>query len=393
MPLSAVYRCDGMILRAFGTVELVDTCLTARDMLPAMTLFTSLLHHRHQQLGAKFAPFAGWEMPLEYTGVIAEHTAVRERVGVFDVSHLGKVRISGPGAAAFVNRCFTNDIDRIEGGKAQYTLCCTETGGVVDDLIIYRLSDDEVLAVPNAANAATVAELLNTAAPSDVVVTDEHHDWAVLAVQGPESLQLLRRAGFDADLPYMGFTLVDDVVVCRTGYTGEVGFELLVPAGRADDVFSALLAGKPQLCGLGARDTLRLEMGYPLHGQDLSTEITPVQAGLSWAVGWRKPEFWGREALTAEKAAGPERRLVGLVATERGIPRAGMSVLVDGEGVGLVTSGGFSPTRKIGIALALVGASAVTAAEFSVSVRGRDLRMNRSELPFVATAPYRASAG
>ena len=358
-----------------------------------MDLLTSPLHDRHTALGATFGAFGGWSMPLSYpAGTVAEHTAVRTDVGVFDVSHLGKVSVSGPGAAAFVNRCLSADLAKIEPGQAQYHLACTESGGVVDDIIVYLVDRDDVLTVPNAANAAEVARLLRAAAPDGVRVIDRHRDLAVLAVQGPRSPELVGdllgpyngRAVVE-DLDYMSFTVADDLWVCRTGYTGERGFELVVPAARAGEVWDALVAAGAQPAGLGARDTLRTEMGYPLHGQELTTEISPLQAGSSWAVGWSKSQFWGREALLAEKAAGPARRLRGLRATGRGVPRAGMDVLVDGKRVGVTTSGTFSPTLRTGIALALIDTDSGVGLDdvVTVDVRGRELACTVVKPPFV----------
>jgi aminomethyltransferase len=352
------------------------------------------LQERHDSLGATMGPFGGWSMPISYPGgTVAEHTAVREAVGVFDVSHLGKLQVSGPGAADFVNSCLTADLARIGPGQAQYTLCCTASGGVVDDLIAYLDGPDSVLLVPNAANSARVLELLTEAAPAGVSITDRHRELAVLAIQGPRSAELFATmfAGFPgiAGLDYMAFTDAGSVRVCRTGYTGEHGYELLVPWDSAASVWDGLVAGAASLggvpCGLGARDTLRTEMGYPLHGQDLSLDITPVQAGSSWAVGWSKPAFWGREALLAEKENGPARRLRGLKATGRGVPRPGMTVLRDGVAVGVTTSGTFSPSLRTGIALALIDTDAqVTADEtLSVDVRGRMLPTTVAKPPFV----------
>ncbi|HET6259741.1 MAG TPA: glycine cleavage system aminomethyltransferase GcvT [Pseudonocardia sp.] len=357
-------------------------------------LLTSPLHDRHTALEASLGAFGGWSMPLSYPdGTVAEHTAVREAVGVFDVSHLGKLAITGPGAADFVNRCFTADLGKIGPGHAQYTLCCTEDGGVVDDIIVYLVGPDEVLAVPNAANAARVASLLRDAAPAGIEIVDRHRELAVIAVQGPRSPELFASmfAGFEtvAGLDYMAFADAGQVRVCRTGYTGERGYELLVPAADAAGVWDALLAGAHAVggrpCGLGARDTLRTEMGYPLHGQDLSVDISPVQAGSGWAVGWSKPEFWGRDALLAEKEAGPARRLRGLRATRRGVPRAGMAVLRNGEQVGTTTSGTFSPTLKTGIALALIDTASGVALDdhVTVDVRGRTLECAVVKPPFV----------
>lgn len=368
-------------------------------MTDSGALRRSPLHERHVALGAKLAAFGGWQMPLEYAGggVLREHEAVRRAVGVFDVSHLGKARVTGPGAVDFVNSCLSNDLDRIGAGAAQYTLCCDEqTGGVLDDIIAYRYADDHVFLIPNAANTAEVVRRLRAAAPGPVTVTDEHTGHAVLAVQGPQAADLLDSLGLPTGHPYMSFVggrlAGAELVVCRTGYTGEHGYELVVPADRAGEVWDALLAADAavvaQACGLGARDTLRTEMGYALHGQDLSPQITPVQARLGWAVGWRKPRFWGREALLAEKQAGPARLLWGLQAVQRAIPRPGMPVLLDGARIGEVTSGTFSPTRKVGIGLALLDATAVAAegAEVQVDVRGRLAPMQVVSPPFVPSS-------
>jgi aminomethyltransferase len=346
----------------------------------------SPLHERHASLGAKFAAFGGWDMPLEYAGVLKEHAAVREAVGVFDVSHLGKARVSGPGAADFVNSCLTNDLGRIGPGKAQYTLCCDDaTGGVVDDIIAYLHADDHVFLIPNAANTAEVVRRLAAAAPPAVTVTNEHEGYAVLAVQGPRSTDVLSALDLPTSHDYMSFATVNDLVVCRTGYTGEHGYELVVPAERAVSVWDELMAVGVQPCGLGARDTLRTEMGYALHGQDLTPSITPVQGRVGWAVGWNKPAFWGRDVLLAEKATGPRRTLRGLESLDRGIPRPHMTVLLGDDAVGEVTSGTFSPTRKVGIALALLDTATGLADgdTVEVDVRGRRSRMRVAKPPFV----------
>jgi aminomethyltransferase len=365
----------------------------------ADALRRSALHDRHVALGAKFAAFGGWEMPLEYAGggVIAEHTAVRTAVGVFDVSHLGKARVAGPGAAGFVNACLTNDLARIAPGQAQYTLCCDEaTGGVVDDLIAYLIGPDEVFLIPNAANTAEVVRRLAAAAPAGVTVTDEHLDYAILAVQGPKAADTLAALKLPTGHDYMSFDTAAlgaaELIVCRTGYTGEHGYELVVPVGDAPAVWDALFAaGEPfgiRACGLGARDTLRTEMGYPLHGQELSLGITPVQARAGWAVGWSKPAFWGRDALLAERAAGPRRVLRGLALTGRGIPRGHMHVYAEDTLVGEVTSGTFSPTLKAGIALALIDTAAALAEGdlVEVDIRGRRAEARVVKPPFVDTS-------
>ncbi|RNL79039.1 glycine cleavage system aminomethyltransferase GcvT [Nocardioides marmorisolisilvae] len=359
-----------------------------------MALKQSVLHDRHVALGAKFSEFGGWEMPLQYAGVVPEHTAVREAVGIFDVSHLGKLVVRGDGAREFINSCFTNDLGRIAPGQAQYTLCCDESGGVVDDLIVYLKDDDHLLLVPNASNTAEVARRLTEKAPAGITVTDHHETHAVLAVQGTKSDEVLAALGFPTGHDYMAFAEApyegEDVVVCRTGYTGERGYELIAPNAVAPALWDALLAAGAaygiQPCGLGARDTLRTEMGYPLHGQDISLDITPVQARLGWAVGWKKDAFWGKAALEAEKEAGPKVLLRGLVATGRGIARPHMSVLMTRDlPVGEVTSGTFSPTLKKGVALALINAQIEEGAEVTVDVRGRAEIFVVTKPPFVQT--------
>src|SRR6266508_3765437 len=324
-------------------------CGKFRRMTDTHALKRSPLHERHVALGAKFAEFGGWEMPLEYSGVVAEHTAVRTAVGVFDVSHLGKATVRGAGAAAYVNVCLTNELGRIGPGQAQYTLCCADDGGVVDDLIAYLHDADDVFLIPNAANTTEVVRRLAAAAPDGVTVTNQHDEYAVLAVQGTRSDEVVSSIGLPAGEPYG-----------------------IVPAG------------------LGARDTLRTEMGYPLHGQDISPSITPVQARLGWAVGWKKESFWGHEALRAEKEAGPARLLRGLLAVGRGIPRPHMNVLnsansgAESTVIGEVTSGTFSPTLKKGVALALVDASYGEGDEVVVDVRGRQERFQIVKPPFVS---------
>ena len=355
------------------------------------------LEDRHRALGASFAEFGGWLMPVSYAGTVSEHNATRNAVGLFDVSHLGKALVRGPGAAAFVNATLTNDLGRVGPGQAQYTLCCTDRGGVIDDLIAYYVSDDEIFLIPNAANTATVVAALAAVAPAGITVTDEHRSRAVLAVQGPRSTEVLAGLGVPTDLGYMSWTDGEcagvPVRVCRTGYTGEHGYELLPAWADAGAVFDALepavTAAGGQLAGLGARDTLRTEMGYPLHGHELSLDITALQAGCGWAVGWRKDAFWGREAMLAEKAAGPARRLRGLRAVGRGVLRADLTVLSGDRPVGVTTSGTFSPTLKVGIALALIDSAAGIADgdRVSVDVRGRAVECEVLKPPFVAAAP------
>lgn len=362
------------------------------------SLLTSPIHDRHVELGAKFSEFGGWSMPLEYAaGVVKEHAAVRDAVGIFDVSHLGKVVVNGPGAAAFINATLSNDLGRIGHGQAQYTLCCDdETGGIVDDIIVYFHTDERVLLVPNAANTPEVVRRLQAELPEGVTLTDHHRDYAVFAIQGTKSDETLEALGLPVGHDYMSFVEgtfnETGVVVCRTGYTGERGYELIVDNDTAGALWDALLEAGIDYgitpCGLGARDTLRTEMGYPLHGQDISLATTPLEGRVGWAVGWKKPAFWGRDVLLAKKAEeGPKRTLRGLLATGRGIPRPGMRVLLTADvPLGEITSGTFSPTLRKGIGLAILPDFVADGAEVSVDIRGRQEIFTVLKPPFVDTS-------
>jgi aminomethyltransferase len=357
---------------------------------------TSPLHEKHLALNAKMADFGGWLMPIEYpgAGVLAEHAAVRERVGLFDVSHLGKASVIGEGALEFLNRSLTNDLEKIQNGSAQYTLLCTPDGGVVDDLIAYRNSDKDFFLVPNASNTSDVVKVLQGTAPDGITVTNLHSNYAVLAIQGPLASDVLAKLGVVTDIDYMAFTHVSisgaDVIVCRTGYTGEFGYELLPKVEDASRVWDAIVDAMTPMgglvCGLGARDTLRTEMGYPLHGHELSLEITPVEASASWAVGWKKENFIGSQVLKAQREQGASRKSFALKSLDRGIPRAGMAVKnLDGDVVGEITSGTFSPTLKQGIGLALLSSSVELGQTLVIDVRGRDSQCEVVKLPFVTS--------
>ena len=357
---------------------------------------TSPLHDKHLSLKAKMADFGGWLMPIEYpgAGVLAEHSAVREKVGLFDVSHLGKASVVGQGALNFLNQCLTNDLNKIENGSAQYTLLCTPDGGVVDDLIAYRNSADDFFLVPNASNTTDVVKVLQEKAPAGIEVKNLHNDFAVLAIQGPLTPQVLAQLGIMTDIDYMAFTHVSisgaDVIVCRTGYTGELGYELLPKvedASRVWDAITDVIAPMGGLvCGLGARDTLRTEMGYPLHGHELSLQISPVEASASWAVGWKKEGFIGSEILKDQREGGASRKSFAIKSLDRGIPRAGMSIKnLNGEIVGEITSGTFSPSLKIGIGLALLKSDVEIGQTLVIDVRGRDSQCEVVKLPFVTS--------
>ena len=357
---------------------------------------SSPLNDKHLALNAKMADFGGWMMPIEYpgAGVLAEHAAVRERVGLFDVSHLGKASVVGQGALDFLNQCLTNDLNKIEDGSAQYTLLCTPDGGVVDDLIAYRNSANDFFLVPNASNTTDVVKVLKEQAPSGIEVTNLHNEFAVLAIQGPLAPQVLAQLGIKTDIDYMAFTHVSisgaDVIVCRTGYTGELGYELLpkvADASRVWDAITEVIAPMGGLvCGLGARDTLRTEMGYPLHGHELSLQISPVEASAGWAVGWKKDSFIGSDILKGQREGGATRKSFAIKSLDRGIPRAGMSVKnIKGETVGEITSGTFSPSLKIGIGLALLKSDIEIGQTLVIDVRGRDSQCEVVKLPFVTS--------
>ncbi len=352
---------------------------------------TTSLHAWHVAAGAKMVDFAGWDMPIEYPmGTVGEHRTVRAGCGVFDVSHMGTVRISGAAALAELNELLTNDLDRLAVGQVQYTLMCDDNGGVIDDMLATRLAADEVLVVPNAANTAAVLAELHDAI-ADSAIHDESAATSLIAVQGPQSAEALIGVGLSPDLPYMTAELqpyrTGQVLVSRTGYTGEPGFELILPNELAVTLWEQLV-DRPEVapCGLGARDTLRTEMGYPLHGQDISAEIDPVAARLSWAIAW-DTEFRGKAALQQIKDRGANRVLRGLLLQGRGVPRPGMAVRQNGATVGAVTSGTFSPSLRQGIALALLDSSITPGDAVAVDIRGREVAAGVVSPPFVESSP------
>jgi aminomethyltransferase len=355
------------------------------------------LEEEHRALGAKMGEFGGWFLPIEYRGTLAEHTAVRTTVGMFDLTHLGKVDVTGAGATDWLQAVLTNDLSRVGLGGGQYNLVLTEDGGIVDDLIAYRVEEQRWLVVPNAANTDAVLGILSEETRQDVVV--EHRpDLCTIAVQGPRSFDLVTQVFPEAgSLDYMhcGVGSFRDVivVVARSGYTGERGFELFPPDAIAPALWRELLERGETLeltpCGLGARDTLRTEMGYPLHGNDISTGRTPLEAGLSWAVGWEKGDFRGRQSLVRQKEQGVPARLRGLRMAGKLIPRSHYGVFVGDERVGETTSGTFSPTLRVGIALAYIGPPdrVEPGDTVEVDVRGRRGDAEVVKPPFVASSP------
>ena len=342
----------------------------------------------HRALGARLTEFAGWDMPLQYSGVIAEHNAVRTSAGLFDVTHLGKLRVSGPGAADALQHALTADAVGLDPGRATYSLVLVDDGGCVDDVFVYRIDAEEWLVVPNAANFEAVAGCIRESGAEPV---DEWDRYAILALQGPESFPVFEKVwpGSDAlGLKLHRWCPLDvfgaEGLVARTGYTGERGFEVYAPYEVAERAWTALLEAGAAPVGLGARDTLRLEMGYALYGHELSLDTNPLEAGLSWAIAW-DTKFRGRDALLEVKERGPARRLFGVVCSGKGVPRQGHKVVAeDGAELGEVTSGNFSPSLGTGIALAL-GPSATKpepGQRVFVEARGRRIEGDIVKPPF-----------
>jgi aminomethyltransferase len=343
------------------------------------------LHREHVALGGKMVPFAGYEMPVQYpTGITAEHKAVREAAGLFDVSHMGEFEVTGPQALDLVQHLTVNDASTLEVGQAQYSALCDDRGGIIDDLIVYRFADRYMLVV-NASNRQKDLEwVLGHAGSFDARVKDRSDEFGLLALQGPRASGILRPLT-STDLDGIGYYRFAEgevagipCIISRTGYTGEDGFELYVPEDRAAELWRAIMeAGSGEgliPAGLGARDSLRLEVGYALYGNDLDIEHTPLESGLAWITKLDNGDFVGREALARQKAEGVPTRLTGLKLTERGFPRAGYPVVHGGEEVGTVTSGVLSPSLGEGIALVRVRSDlAAAGTELAVRIRNRDI--------------------
>jgi len=331
------------------------------------TLRRTPLHDRHVALGARMVPFAGWEMPVQYEGVIPEHRAVRTDAGVFDVSHMGELEVEGPTARDLLQGTLSNDVDKLASGQAQYTLLTTESGGIIDDLIVYRLGEHRYLLVVNASNRDAAYNWLKEHELRGSDVRDVSDEYGLLAVQGPRALERLGLEPAKAFTWAMGEIDGVEVMVNRTGYTGEEGVELGCMDDDAPALWDAILARGVTPCGLGARDTLRLEVCFPLHGNDIDTERDAISAGLGWACAL-ETEFTGVERLREIKEQGPEQKLVPFVMTEKAIPRQGMAI----EGGGLVTSGSLSPMLDVGIGLGYVpAAQSKRGTELVIDVRGR----------------------
>ena len=324
-------------------------------------LQTTCLHDRHVKLGALMSPFGGFDMPIQYAGITEEHNAVRRNVGVFDVSHMGEVRVKGPDAYKYVRHIFVNDVTRAPDGQIFYGMMCYENGGVVDDLLVYKVNDNEYFLVINASNIdKDVAWIMKNAEGFDVEITDESPIYGEVAVQGPEAEETVEKVlGIPVkDIPFYNFKTFpidgEEVIVSRTGYTGEDGFEIYGSHDYIRRVWDKLMDAGVQPCGLGCRDTLRFEVGLPLYGDELADDITPLEASLSMFVKLDKPEFIGKEALAAQKAEGVKRRIVGIELEGNAIPRHGYPVEVNGEKVGEITTGYRSISTGKSVAMAMI---------------------------------------
>ena len=354
------------------------------------------LYEQHVKAGGKMVPFAGWEMPVQYSGIIAEHTTVRERVGLFDVSHMGEVWVTGIDAEAYLQYLTCNDVSRLKDGGAQYTAFLNECGGVIDDLIVYRVSSEKFLLCVNASNTDVVFEWMSAHKRGSVAIENASAEFGQIAVQGPRALSLLSEVveGIEVTdirrFTFVQATLANvPVTIARTGYTGEDGVEIFIPAGETRAVWECLLKrGEPYgvlPCGLGARDSLRLEAGYPLHGHELATDVSALESGLAWIVKFSKGDFIGRDALLSQRDTGLAGVLVGFFLDAPGIARQG-DVVLDGKGaeeIGVVTSGTKTPTlnRALGMARIQATCSAIDT-QIKVRVRNREIEGHVVSLPF-----------
>ncbi len=358
-------------------------------MTDTQSLKRTPLYDCHREAGGKMVDFAGWEMPVQYAGVIEEHRAVRTAAGLFDVSHMGEVRVRGAGAEAFLQRLTPNDVSKLVPGRAHYSGLLTERGTYVDDLLIYRLAAEDFLVVVNASNAERDFEWIASRAEGKATVANESDDYALLALQGPKALEILSGLTEEgiAGLKYYGFGegKVNGVhaLISRTGYTGEDGFEIYLAPEDAPAVWQRLIDAGATPAGLGARDTLRLEAAMALYGHEIDETTTPFEAGLGWVVKLEKGDFLGRDALAAQKAQGIQRKLVGFEVQGRGIARQGHGVVSDGGTLGTVTSGTWSPTfeKALGMAYVPQGLAAPGTA-LAIDVRGKALPAVVVEVPF-----------
>jgi len=350
--------------------------------------------------GVRCIDFGGWELPVQFSGIQKEHDAVRQQAGLFDVSHMGEFMVTGPFAESFLNRMTTNDVSKLSDGQAQYTLMCYPDGGVVDDLLVYRITANRYLVVVNASNIDKDFDWMREHLAGEVTLENVSEEYALLALQGPKAAAILKAAGAPSDvLELPSFHFKTDVplagvrtIVSRTGYTGEDGFEIYAPSGQAGDVWNALIAAGEPLglvpAGLGARDTLRFEARLPLYGQELSSTITPLEAGVGFFVKLNKEDFIGKDALVKQKEEGLPRKLVGIEMIDRGIPRSHYPVYAGDVRIGEVTTGTQSPTLKRNLGLALIDADySALGTVVEVEIRGKRLKAEVIKSPFYKRLP------
>ena len=370
--------------------------MSARDgaLQPSgAALRRTALHERHRKLGAKMTGFHGWDMPLYYTSILDEHKAVRQQFGAFDISHMGQVLVTGPGAEATLNQLFVSDMSQVGVGRACYTLMLNEAGGILDDLIIYRLGDEDYLVIVNCANRGSDLEWLLGHRQAQTTITDISEGRSILAVQGPLACRTLEQV-LDARVAGLGRfgvapirTMGPDACLARTGYTGGDGFELFLPDRHAQRLWDLLLVTGAPLgalpVGLGARDTLRVEAGLRLYGTDMDTGTTPLEAGLEWTVVLSKPFFIGKEALVRQKTDGVRRRFIGIELAQGPVPRTGTELMLDGRAVGAVTSGTFSPVLNKPLGMGYVEpAAAAPGTVLTLTVRNQRHQATVVRLPF-----------
>ena len=357
------------------------------------SLKTLPLAHRHAEFGAKFAPFAGFEMPMQYTSIMDEHRAVRSGAGLFDVSHMGEIRLVGKKAVEVANQLISHDLRNTKNGQARYAVLCTPEGGIVDDLIAYKISDEEIFFCVNASNQDKDFAFMVEHCGDGATLTNESEAWGQFALQGQDAEEILAPICMIdlAELDYYHFAIGEvagvQCIISRTGYTGEAGFELYVPTDQVVHVFDHIVsAGRPMgmaMCGLGCRDTLRLEAKFPLYGNDLSEQTNPLEAGLAWVVKLDKPEdFVGRKAIEAVKAEGVKRRLRGYILQDKGVLRPHYAIHADGAQVGELTSGTFAPSLGIGIGMGYVDIAHAERETVEIEIRGRQHAATMTRKPF-----------
>ncbi len=349
--------------------------------------FQTALHQCHLDEKARMVDFAGWDMPIQYTSITGEHKAVRKTCGIFDVGHMGRFYVSGANSAQAIEKIVACRVSDMPPGKVRYTVVCNEKGGVRDDVLVTCLGEDSYFIVVNASNREKLFEWFTRHLPEEIQLKDDTMNSGMIAIQGPKALEIVTQltTGDAEQLEYYNARpFGENWILSRTGYTGEDGFEIIAPNGEMPALWKKARELGAEAAGLGARDTLRLEVGYPLYGHELLEDITPLEAGLSWVLDLEKDDFIGKDVLVKQKAEGMPRRRIGLVLEEKGIPRQGYKLFDGDTGIGELTSGGFAPTLNKGIGLGLVKSEYRNPKELYVEIRGRKVKAKKMKPPFVA---------